>query len=115
MLTIQDIINGLGLNVYTVGKGHEREVNNGYTSDLLSDVIGHADAGMVWITLQTHKNVSAVATLKDLAAILLINGCKPEEDMLAHAEEEGIPVLGSAEAAFEVSGKLYQLLIAQNE
>ena len=110
MLKVKDIINGLKLNVFTDGNGHDREVSNGYTSDLLSDVIGHADAGMIWITLQTHKNVAAVATLKDLAAVLLINGCKPDEDMLAHAREEGIPVLGSDEAAFEVSGKLYQLL-----
>lgn len=110
MLKVQDIINGLNLTEFTQGNGHDREVSNGYTSDLLSDVIGHAEAGMIWITLQTHKNVAAVATLKDLAAVILINGCTPDEDMLAHAREEGIPVLGSAEAAFEVSGKLYQLL-----
>lgn len=110
MLTVQDIIKGLKLQVFTNGSGHDREVSNGYTSDLLSDVIGHAESGMIWITLQTHKNVAAVATLKDLAAVLLINGCKPDEDMLVHAREEGIPVLGSDEAAFEVSGQLYQIL-----
>jgi len=109
-MQVKDIITTLNLKIFGGSRGLENKINGGYTSDLLSDVMGHADNGRVWITLQTHKNVIAIASLKELAAVILIKGNEPDADMLAQAEEEGIPVLGSAEEAFEVTGKLYNLL-----
>jgi serine kinase of HPr protein (carbohydrate metabolism regulator) len=109
-MQVKDIITKLSLKIFGGSRGLANEITGGYTSDLLSDVMGHADDGKVWITLQTHKNVIAIASLKELAAVILIKGNEPDADMLAQAEEEGIPVLGSAEEAFEVTGKLYNLL-----
>jgi hypothetical protein len=60
---------------------------------LLSDVMGNAAEDEVWITLQTHQNIMAIASLKDLAAVVLVKGLEPEDDTLAHSEEEGIPLL----------------------
>jgi predicted transcriptional regulator len=109
-MQVKDIITILQLNVFGGSQGIDREITGGYTSDLLSDVMGHADNGKLWITLQTHKNVIAIASLKELAAVLLIKGNEPDADMLAQAEDEGIPVLGTNEEAFEISGKLFNLL-----
>ncbi len=109
-MQVKDIISTLELNLFGGSQGLNREISGGYTSDLLSDVMGHADSGRVWITLQTHKNVIAIASLKELAAVILIKGFEPDADMLAHAEEEGIPVLGTNEQAFEITGKLFNLL-----
>jgi serine kinase of HPr protein (carbohydrate metabolism regulator) len=109
-MKVKDIISALGLKVYSGKEGLENEIIGGYTSDLLSDVMGNADEGKIWITLQTHKNTIAVASLKELSAIILVKGFKPEEDTALQSEEEKIPILGSKEEAFELSGKLYQLL-----
>jgi predicted transcriptional regulator len=109
-MKVSEIVKQLGLKVFSGSDGLENEITNGYTSDLLSDVMGHADAGCVWITLQTHKNVMAIASLKDLSAVILVKGFEPEIDMAAQSNEEGIPVLGSREEAFTVSGKLYNLV-----
>lgn len=109
-MQVKDIISILDLKIFGGSQGLDREISGGYTSDLLSDVMGHADSGKVWITLQTHKNVIAIASLKELAAVILIKGFEPDPDMLAQAEEEGIAVLGSNEQAFEVTGKLFNLL-----
>jgi predicted transcriptional regulator len=109
-MKVNDIITILDLKIFGGSQGLEREISGGYTSDLLSDVMGHADSGTIWITLQTHKNVIAIASLKELAAVILTKGNKPDADMLTQAEEEGIPVLGSNEQAFELTGKLYNLL-----
>lgn len=109
-MQVNDIINILELKIFGGAAGLDREISGGYTSDLLSDVMGHAERGKIWITLQTHKNVIAVASLKDLAAIILIKGLKPETDMLEQAEAEGIPVLGTAVESFEITGRLYNLL-----
>lgn len=109
-MQIQDIISSLGLKVFGGSQGLNNKVTGGYTSDLLSDVMGHAENGKIWITLQTHKNVIAVASLKDLAAVILIKGMEPDADMLAQAEEEGIPVLGTTDQSFETTGKIFNLL-----
>ncbi len=109
-MKVKDIITTLDLKIFGGSQGLDREITGGYTSDLLSDVMGHADNGKIWITLQTHKNVIAIASLKELAAVILIKGNTPDADMLAQAEEEGIPVLGSTDQAFETTGKLFNLL-----
>jgi predicted transcriptional regulator len=109
-MQVKDIIKILELKVFGGSQGLDREITGGYTSDLLSDVMGHADSGKIWITLQTHKNVIAIASLKELSAVILIKGSEPDADMLAQAEEEGIPVLGTNDHAFETTGKLFNLL-----
>lgn len=109
-MIVKEIVEALKLFVFSGNEGTTNEVTGGYTSDLLSDVMGNADAGKIWITLQTHKNSIAIASLKDLSAIILVNGFKPEEDAALQSNEEKIPILGTSESAFEISGKLFKLL-----
>jgi len=110
--TVKQIIEALDLDVLSGEKGLDREVTGGYVCDLLSDVMGNSKEGQIWITLQTHKNVMAIASLRDLAAVILINGLKPDEDTAKQSEIEGIPILGTKETAFETSGKLFNILSA---
>ena len=109
-MTVNDIVNKLDLKVFSGEKGLTNEVKFGYSSDLLSDVMGNAEANSIWITLQTHKNVIAIASLKELAAIILVKGNKPEEDAAIASNEENIPVLGTDMQTFEICGELYKLL-----
>lgn len=109
-MTVEEIVRLLDLRVFSGSEGLNREIDGGYTSDLLSDVMGNADSGMVWITLQTHINIMAIASLKELSAIILVKGLEPEENTLAQSNNEGIPILGTSLQTFEISGKLYKLL-----
>ena len=109
-MTVQELVEKMNLTVFRGQENLNNEIKGGYTSDLLSDVMGFAREGQVWITLQTHKNVLAIASLKELAAILLVKGNKPEDDMLEQAIDEGIPVLGTDAQTFETTGKVYQLI-----
>jgi predicted transcriptional regulator len=109
-MNVAQLAEKLQLMVFGGEAGLNTEISGGYTSDLLSDVMGFANADQVWITLQTHKNIMAIASLKELAAIILVKGFSPDEDTLAQANEEGIPILGSKEQAFELSAKIYNLL-----
>ncbi len=109
-MKVSEIIKELDLTIYA-GQNHiSKEITGGYVSDLLSDVMGYSDEGNVWVTLQTHKNVMAIASLKELAAVIIVKGLKPDEETIKHADEEGIPLLGTHEKTFEVTGKLYNLL-----
>lgn len=109
-MKLSEIQKNLNLNVMTAQEKLETEVQSAYTSDLLSDVMAHAKEKYLWITLQTHPNVIAVAKLKDLAGVVLVNNREPEEETRRKAEEENIPILTTSESAFHISGKLYKLL-----
>ncbi len=87
----------------------EREVQGGYASDLLSDVMANSHEGDLWVTLQKHVNIVAVAQLNGLAAIVLVNDRKPEPDTIARAEEMGIPVISTPLQAFDAVGILHAL------
>jgi hypothetical protein len=86
-----------------------REIRGGYASDLLSDVMGNSREGDIWVTLQKHVNIVAVAQLNGLAAVVLVNGREPEPDTLARAEEMGIPIISTPMQAFDVIGILHSL------
>jgi predicted transcriptional regulator len=109
-MTTEEIVKELGLKVFTGGGLDARKVNGAYVSDLLSDVMGHSKEGELWITLQSHANVIAIAALKELAAILLVKGIEPESVVVDKAREEGVTLLGSNEDTYSITGKLYQLL-----
>lgn len=109
-MTVNDLVKALGLQVLSGNGGLDRNISGGYASDLLSDVMGHAREGNIWITLQTHKNVMAIASLKDLAAVVLVKGNKPAEDTIEKSEEDNIPILGTSLSAFDIIGKIYELL-----
>ncbi len=109
-MNVREIVDALGLRVLTAPQKLDVEVSGGYTSDLLSDVMANSREKNIWITLQVHQNIVAVAKLKDLAAILLVNNRAPEEETVKKAEEEGVPILQTSETAFVISGKLYAQL-----
>ena len=108
-MTLSDMATRLELTVFTPGVTLDRPVGSGYTSDLLSDVIGHARKDDVWVTMQVHPNIVAVAVLKELAGIVLVGGRAPAAETLAQAEREKVPVLGTRLGAFELAGRLYTM------
>lgn len=110
-MIVKELIEKLDLKVFC-GEDHlEREINGGYVSDLLSDVMGFAREGDVWMTLQTHKNVIAIASLKELACVILVKGFEPDPDMLEQAKQEEVPILGTDKQTFEISGLVYQTIM----
>ena len=109
-MKLKEIIEKLDFQVLTANSNLETEVSFGYTSDLLSDVIANSQEGQLWITLQIHQNIIAVAKLKDLAGIILVNSRQPDPETLKKAEEENITLMSTKDTAFVTSGKLYQLL-----
>ena len=109
-MTVRQIAEELGLRVYTGKTNLDIHASGAYVSDLLSDVMGNAGEGEVWITLQSHLNVVAIASLKELTAIILVKGIEPSEQVLAKANEEGIPILGTPKKTFETAGELFIML-----
>ena len=108
-MNVGEIVEKFQLEVKAGEESLSNEVRGGYASDLISDVIANAREGDLWVTLQTHLNTVAVAGMKDLAAIVIVNSRQPEADTLEKAREESIPLLVSDLPAFELIGRLYDM------
>jgi len=108
-MELQEIIKSLSLKVENPSVDLNREVKGAYVSDMLSDVIGNSKEGFLWITIQVHLNIIAVASLKNLSGIILVNGRVPAEDTLKKAIEEKVPIMTTPLPAFDLVGILYSL------
>jgi hypothetical protein len=107
-VTVAEAAEKIGGTVVTcVAEAAAREVRGGYASDLLSDTMGNAREGDLWVTMQKHLNIVAVAQLKNLAGIVVVNGRRPEDAAAARAEAERIPIISTQLPAFDVIGILY--------
>jgi len=85
-------------------------ITGGYVSDLLSDVMGNAKEGNVWITIMKHLNVIAVASLADIPVIIFSKGTVPENAVIEKAKEKNIVLITTELTTFETCGKLYVFL-----
>lgn len=109
-MKVQELVDKLGLKVLAGESGLDREIDGCYISDLLSDVMGNAQEGNIWITLQTHKNVMAVASLKEMSCVILVKDLGANEDTINQSNEEGLPILQTSMPTFEIAGLVYNLL-----
>jgi len=112
MMTIQDVVSALSLQVAAGDQGLDNKVSGGYASDLLSCVMAGAAEANLWVTLQAHPNVVAVADLLNLAGVLITEGAQPDDETVSRANEKGIPLLLTSEHTFVIVGKLCQLGIS---
>jgi predicted transcriptional regulator len=108
-MQVKDLANQFNLNVVAGEKGLERRIKDGYCGDLLSEIMANAPEGCVWLTIQGHQNIVAVAVLREMAAIIITGGQIPDEETLQKANQEEIPVLLWPNSAYELAGRLYAL------
>ncbi len=108
-MKLHEVVKELGLEVRCAAHNLNKQVSGGYASDLLSDVLANSKKDNIWVTLQIHQNIVGVASLNELAGIIMVNGRQPEDEALKKAEGENIPIMLTKLPAFEIVGRLYQL------
>jgi hypothetical protein len=109
-MRLQELALALDLKELTPeGADRDADIAYGYASDLLSDVLAHAPAGGVLVTLQVHLNVIAVASHSGLRAVIFSSSRVPDDDIVARAVDEGLSLFVSPKDTFDVVGRLYQL------
>jgi hypothetical protein len=109
-MNLQRIIDQLNLTVLTE-PGDFESINptGGYSSDLLSCVMAGAKKGHLWITLQAHLNIVAIAALNELAAIIITENAQPDAASIEKANQQGIVLLSTSRPTYEINGKLWEL------
>lgn len=113
-MIVREIVSALALEVAAGVDRLDNEVIGGYASDLLSCVMAGARKGNIWVTLQAHPNVVAVAQLLNLAAVIITEGMQPDADTLIKANEHHVPLLLASEDTFRVVGRLVALGVQGN-
>jgi hypothetical protein len=115
MITLGEIVKQTGLTMRTPSTDLSRAVTGGYASDLLSYVMAGAKQGNVWVTLQGHPNIVAVASLLGLSAIVVTEDAAIDPQTLEKAAEEGIVVLSSPQSTWAVVAALAALGVRAGE
>jgi hypothetical protein len=114
MVTLRRVVEALNLEPLTPLE-KDRSIQGGYASDLLSCVMAGARQNYVWVTLQAHMNVVAVASLIGLAAVIITEGKRPEPEVIERAREEGVLLLLSPLPTFAMAGRLVALGISNED
>ncbi len=105
-MTVNELLPLISGTLVTAGGG-DNAVQHGCCCDLLSWVMAKGSEGCAWVTVQTHLNVIAVASLHDMACVICPEDVEPEAASVAKAEEEGIAVVKSPLSAYRVCGIMY--------
>lgn len=108
-MTVKELASELDMKVLTDDISINNEITSGFCCDLLSWVMSHGKAMGGWITVQTHLNSVAVASLLELTCIIVPEGINVAENVAAKAIEEGIAILSSDLTGYEISGRMYKL------
>lgn len=104
-MTVQQLTDKLDLSIFHMADGN-RTVGGGYAGDLLSWVMGKAQAEEAWITIMSNVNVAAVAVLTDVACVILAEGVTPDPQLMEKARAKGVNLLGSPAGAFALAFQL---------
>lgn len=108
-MKVEEIVEELSLKVLTGRDYLHREISSVYCGDLLSRVMAKSSKNSLWITIQVHVNIVAVASLLEMACIVIPENIDVDEKTLAKAEEEQVVVLSSPMSAYTLSGRMYKL------
>lgn len=104
-MTVQDLANAAQFNVLCC-PDPDREINGVYIGDLLSWVMGRAQADNIWITIMSNINVIAVASLSDVSCVLLAEDVTLDDEVLNTAKQKGINILSTSLSIFEAAVKI---------
>jgi hypothetical protein len=109
-MNLQQIINQLDLTVLTEPRDFANILpTGGYSSDLLSCVMAGAKKGNLWITLQAHLNIVAVAALNEVAAIIITENAEPDAASIAKANQQGVILLSTPCPTYQINGQLWEI------
>lgn len=109
-MNLADIAHQLNLTLLTEPKDFtEITPSSGYASDMLSCVMTGAARQGIWITLQAHSNIVAVAALLDLSAVIITEGAMPDPGIIEKANEKGVTLYSTFLPNFTIAGQLWAL------
>lgn len=103
-MTVNELVSKFNLEV-VAGPELDKEIDGVYCGDLLSNVMARAKKNNLWLTVQGHQNVVAVALLVDISAVILVEGFEYDEKAVKKACEKGVNLLRTKKKSYNLACK----------
>lgn len=103
VIRAKDLLELLPVKLKTGEATGENLIKGVYCGDLLSYVMSKAKDGNVWITIQSHINVIAVASLIGISAVIVVEGSQVPPEVIEKAQEEEIAIFTTDRPAYEIA------------
>lgn len=94
----------------TVVSGQDKldvEIKGGAASDLMSDLLRNPAEGALMLTGLNTVQVIHTAVIAGMAAIVIVRGKMPDPEMIAQAQEHGLPLFSTAFNMYSSCGRLF--------
>ncbi len=108
-MTVKDLAKELSLTPLCESDT-SREINGCYAGDLLSWVMGRAEADNVWVTIMTSVNIVAVAMLADVSCIVVAEKAEIADDTLERAKEKGINIYTCEKTVYQLCADISKII-----
>lgn len=111
-MTVNDLIERQLFEIENIGDETDRSMTKLFCCDLLSIAMSRAPEGSAWVTVMGNMNTLAVASLCDVACIILAEGVRLDDAASVKAKQQGITVLRTDMPIFDAALTLHNLLHA---
>jgi predicted transcriptional regulator len=105
-MTVAELKDKVGLK--PLNNVFDKPVEGVFISDMVSDVMAGAAAGVLWVTTQTHKNVVAAANLVDVSAVIVTRGKAVPDETLEMASRAELTIFSTDLETYDCVGKLHE-------
>ncbi len=107
-MKVKELAQNQTFQILTGDIGLDREISGAFVGDLLSVVMSKAHENNAWLTIQTHLNIIAVATLIEMAVIVVVEDMEVPQETIDKAIEEALPILKTSLPAYDVAKLLVE-------
>ncbi len=106
MMILKDMIALLGGDLLTPEIGLGMECSKVFASDLMSDVLAFMEPGSILLTGLANSHVVRTACVADVAAVIFVQGKRPDEETVGQAVLNGLPLVTTSLPTFEACALL---------
>jgi len=105
-MKINEIASILNAEIITNFSDENTDIQYGFASDLMSDVLAYATEDSLLVTGLNNTQVIRTAEMMDISTVLLVRGKKPNKELIELAIETSLTLIATEYTMFKTCGLL---------
>ncbi|MGB4440117.1 MAG: DRTGG domain-containing protein [Sedimentibacter sp.] len=105
-MKINEIAGILNAEIITDFSDENTDIQYGFASDLMSDVLAYATEDSLLITGLNNTQVIRTAEMMDMSTVLFVRGKKPNKELIELATETALTIIATEYTMFKTCGLL---------
>ncbi len=111
MFTLREMLVLVGGELLTPGLDLDAGCSKVFASDLMSDVLAFAEPGSTLMTGLVNDHVVRTAYLVDAMAIIVVQGKRPNADVVDDAAAKKLPIIATPCSMYEACSRISQSVL----